>query len=131
MIVDTDILIAHLRGVDAARDWLVAATSSQTLRVSAVTVAELTGGMRSAEVAVTNRLLGILNVVPVDEPVARLAGEMRRTWHRSHGGISLGDYLIAATCQWHGDDLATLNVRHYPMIDGLVAPFALHRGSKD
>ncbi|GAA2240952.1 type II toxin-antitoxin system VapC family toxin [Rarobacter faecitabidus] len=128
MIVDTDILIAHLRGVDAARDWFTSVSPAQSLRVSAVSVAELTGGMRPKEVAITNRLLGIFDIVPVDEPIARLAGELRRMWHGAHSGISLGDYLIAATCQWHGEDLATINVKHYPMIDDLRAAFRLPRG---
>ncbi len=38
-------------------------------------------------------------------------------------GARLGDYLAAATAQISGLDLATLNVRHFPMFDGLRAPF--------
>lgn len=46
--------------------------------------------------------------------------------HRgSHSGIGLGDYLIAATAETQSATLATLNVRHFPMFDGLQAPFRI------
>jgi len=38
-------------------------------------------------------------------------------------GIALGDYLIAATALTEGLELATLNLRHYPMFPGLARPF--------
>jgi len=44
---------------------------------------------------------------------------------RSHQGIGLGDYLIAATAEVEGLDLATLDVRRFPMIEDLKAPFRL------
>ncbi|HEX3947231.1 MAG TPA: hypothetical protein VHW47_05975 [Acidimicrobiales bacterium] len=48
-----------------------------------------------------------------------------RAYRRSHPGIGLGDYLIAATARLEGLELATLNVRHFPMFDGLAQPFGL------
>ncbi len=48
-----------------------------------------------------------------------------RQFRRSHSGVGLGDYLIAATVTVHGLSLATLNVRHYPMIPDLAAAFSL------
>lgn len=48
-----------------------------------------------------------------------------RRYRRSHSGIGLGDYLIAATQQVHGVPLATLNVRHFPMLPDLTPPFVL------
>lgn len=58
-------------------------------------------------------------------PVARRAGALRREYGRSHSGIGLGDYLIAATSLEHGLPLATLNTRHFPMLPNLTAPFPL------
>jgi len=48
-----------------------------------------------------------------------------RTWRRSHSGIGTSDYLIAATALELGMDLATLNVRHYPMFPDLTPPFTV------
>ena len=44
-------------------------------------------------------------------------------YRRSHSGIGLGDYLIAATALSEGLELATLNTRHYPMFPELARPF--------
>jgi hypothetical protein len=45
----TDILIAHLRGVAHAHEWLKQARQSGPLAASALMVTELPGGMRSSE----------------------------------------------------------------------------------
>ena len=125
IVVDSDVVIAHLRGHVVARDWLRRARLGGPLAVSAVTVAEVTGGMRTDEHRQVWALLGVFRTLPVTEAVARRAGALRREHHRSHGAIGLGDYLIAATVLEGGLELATLNVRHFPMLPGLQAPFAL------
>lgn len=125
ILVDTDILIAHLRGVDDARAWLRQARQAGPLAVSALAVTELTGGMRSAERRQVWLLLASLRVEPVTELVARRAGELMRLYRRSHTGIGLVDYVIAATADTHGLGLATLNVGHFPMFEDLEPPFRI------
>jgi predicted nucleic acid-binding protein len=124
-LVDTDVLIAHLRGVVAARNWLLRQRELGPLTISAVSVAELTGGMRSEERRAVNVLLSALRVEPVSEIIALQAGSFQREYRRSHSGIGLGDYLIAGTAETLGYNLATLNVKHFPMFKHLDAPFAL------
>jgi len=87
------------------------------------TVAELTGGMRSAERREVWALLNVMRPEPVTELVARRAGELRRRFRRSHTGIGIADYLVAATALELGAELATLNVKHFPMFDDLRPPF--------
>jgi len=126
ILVDTDVLIAHLRGLPAAGTWLSATRrAAGPLAVSAVTLTEITGGMRSAERSAVWRLLATVRVQDVNELIARRAGELMRRYRRSHAGIGLGDYLIAATADVRGLELVTLNVRHFPMFTGLRPPFAL------
>jgi predicted nucleic acid-binding protein len=125
ILVDSDVLITHLRGVAAARDWLVDARKDGPLAISVVTVAELIGGMRSGERREVWRLLGAFRVEPVTEIIARRAGDMIRRYRCSHNRIGLGDYLIAATADVKGLQLATLNVRHFPMFEHLQPPFSL------
>lgn len=72
-----------------------------------------------------SRLIDSLRSFPIDTRIARHAGELRRRYRRSHSAIGLADSLIAATAEAHGLELATLNVRHFPMIAGLAAPFSL------
>lgn len=123
ILVDSEILTAHLRGSPAARDWLVDAHSHGRLAISVVSIAEIVGGMRTAERRAVWRLLSAFRVEPATEIVARRAGEMMRQYRSSHTGIGLGDYLIAATVDVKGLDLATLNVRHFPMFAKLRPPF--------
>ena len=126
ILVDSDVLIAHLRGIPQAREWLLEARRrSGPLATSVVCVAEVAGGMRSAERPEVARLLTSLHAFPVNERAAWRASELMRTFRRSHSGIGLGDYLVAATVQVEGLDLATLNVKHYPMVPGLGAAFQL------
>ena len=123
ILVDTDVLVWSLRGSEAARAWLRGAREREPLAISVVTVAELTGGMRSSEKARVWSLLAALRAEPVTEVIARRAGEFRREYRASHAAISTPDYLIAATADVLGAPLATLNVRHFPMYEGLRAPF--------
>jgi len=123
ILVDSDVLIAHLRGVPAALEWLLAARRRDQLAVSVITITEVTGGMRSAERREVWALLDTFRVQPVTEVIARQAGEYMRSFRRSHSGIGLGDYLIAATANTTGLELATLNVRHFPMFAELRPAF--------
>jgi hypothetical protein len=65
-------------------------------------------------------------LVDSDVLIVNLRGEeAARDWLLDARRVGLGDFLIAATADVEGLDLATLNVRHFPMIDGLEAPFQL------
>ncbi|MGH3957755.1 type II toxin-antitoxin system VapC family toxin [Mycobacterium sp.] len=125
ILVDSDVLIAHLRGIAAARDWLISARKNGPLTISVVSIAELIGGMRSVERREVWRLLTAFRVEPATEIIARRAGDMMRRYRRSHNRIGLGDYLIAATADVQGLQLATLNVGHFPMFEHLQPPFAV------
>ena len=126
-LVDTDVLVAHLRGLVVARGWLLDARRRGPVLVSAVGVVEVLGGMRSPERHDVRRLLGSLRCEPVTREVAEDAGALRRRYRRSHNGISTSDYLVAATARAVGLRPATLNVKHFPMFEGLEPPFRLPR----
>lgn len=125
ILVDSDILIAHLRGLDEARDWLVEARGEGPLAISVVSIAELVGGMRSAERREVWQLLASFRTEPATEIIARRAGDFRRQYRASHSGIGLSDYLIAATADVKGYQPVTLNVKHFPMFKKLQPPFTL------
>jgi predicted nucleic acid-binding protein len=125
-LVDSDVIIAHLRGHQAANTWLrMTRQRTGRLAVSGVSVLEVVGGMRSPERKEVTRLFASMYIIPVSERIAWKAAELMRTHRRAHAGIGLGDYLVAATADVEGLELATLNVRHFPMFPGLPAPFVL------
>ncbi len=125
ILVDSDVVVAHLRGLDVAHDWLCVARQRGPLAISVVSITEITGGMRSGERREVWRLLTTFRAAPVSELIARRAGEFMRTYQRSHSGIGLGDFLIAATADVEGYELATLNVKHFPMFGRLTPAFPL------
>jgi len=129
ILVDSDVLIANLRGVDTARRWLLdARTTTGPLAISVVSVAEVArvaGGTPSAERREVTRLLSSLRSVPVSDRIAWTAADLMRRYRPSHPGIGLGDYLIAASASVEGLTLRTLNVCHFPMFPTLAPPFSL------
>jgi hypothetical protein len=124
VLLDTSVLIDHLRGERAARQALVAAADSgRRLAASVVTKVEVLAGMRPAEEAATRSLLGVLDWVPVDDVIAERAGELANRYLRTHPGVDPVDYIIAATAQLLDADLWTRNIKHFPMWPDLSPPY--------
>jgi predicted nucleic acid-binding protein len=123
VLLDTSVVIDILRG--AATAIAYARGLPEPPICSEITRVEVVRGFRSGERRATERLFAALRWVPVDEPVARRAGELGRRFRRSHQGLATADLVIAATVEELGVELATLNVRHFPMIPGLAPPFRL------
>jgi predicted nucleic acid-binding protein len=114
-LLDTDILIDFLRGRAQARAFLGGYQGAAAPPViSVVSVAELWAGVRPGEERATGALLSALRKISLSEAIALAAGDMLRTYRRSHG-TELGDALIAATAVEIGATLITRNVKHYPM----------------
>ena len=107
ILVDSDVLVDHLRG----HRRLVAGPDE--LHVSAVTRAELFSG-RGGEERRIRRLLEAMVDIPVDTAIAERAGRLRRGTARR-----LPDALIAATALEHRLTLVTRNVRDFEGIRAL------------
>lgn len=113
IVVDTDVLILHLRGNESVRAILKEAAQDSLLCCSAITIGEIHAGMRDEEIEKTLKLLNSLAVIDADRKIAALAGDYRRTI-KSHQ-LELDDCLIAATCVINRATLLTCNIKHYPM----------------
>ena len=117
VLLDTSVLIDFLRGRAEARTVVesleVPPVSSEICRV------ELLQGLRPHEQANADELAALIDWIPVVEPIAVRAGELGRLWRSSHSGIGTADLIIAATAELAGAALLTLNVRHFPMFEGL------------
>jgi predicted nucleic acid-binding protein len=123
-LLDTSVAIDHLRGLPEAVELLEKSIAAdEMLLASEVVRFELLAGVRKGEVEALERFFTALSWVPVGEEVARTAGELAGRHRRAHSGIDDADYLIAATAVLLDADLLTTNVRHFPMLDDLVAPY--------
>jgi predicted nucleic acid-binding protein len=120
VVVDSSVLIDHLRADDRARRTLAERIADgDELWGVVVSRAEVLAGMRSAERAPTLRLLDHLRWLEVDVELADEAGALARRFRRSHPGLELADCLIAAGAVRLDAQLLTQNVRHFPILPGL------------
>jgi hypothetical protein len=124
ILVDTSVFIDVLRGVEPARSALEGAVrSSEHVIASVLTRLEVRAGVRAGEEDATERLLSAVNWVAVDEALADEAGRLAARYLRAHPGIDTVDYVIAATALARRATLWTKNVKHFPMIEGVVPPY--------
>jgi predicted nucleic acid-binding protein len=122
MLVDTDILIDYLRGHPGAGSFLE--SRFDEVSISAVSVAELYQGVREGrERTLLARMVSALIVLPLTTEIAERAGLFRRDY-RAATGCGLADCLIAATATRHGLELATLNGKHFTMLERVVTPYS-------
>ncbi len=121
VVLDTSVLVDVLRGDTSAVTYV--RHLSDVPICSEVTRIEVARGLRSAERSAAEQLFRALSWLPVDEPIARRAGEPGRRWDRHRPGIALADLVIAATTEQIDAELATANVRHFPMFENLRAAY--------
>lgn len=116
-LIDTNILIDHLRGKPTATYFLRSLIIDEAKLVcSIITRIELLAGMRSGEDNKIKSLLQMFEEAPVDHSTADIAGEYMLNYMKSHG-LTTADAIIAATAKNLGCTLYTLNVKHFPMKD--------------
>ena len=124
ILVDTSVLIDLLRGNEMSRSALLGARQfGRPVTGSVLTRTEILGGMRASEKASTRRLLDIIEWVGVDQTIADEAGRLARSYRKSHSGIDIADYIIAASTLTTDAELWTRNIKHFPMFPDLAAPY--------
>jgi hypothetical protein len=121
IVLDTTVLIDVLRGHADALAYM--RSLDELPACSEITRVEVMRGIRARERDRTEALMRAISWVPLDEQIARRAGRLGRDFRRSHR-LAVADLVIGATAQELGAQLATSNVRHFPMFPGLTAPYA-------
>jgi predicted nucleic acid-binding protein len=126
ILLDSDVLIDHLRGVEPAGAALRSARErGDRLSASVLSKVEILAGMRSSEEAKTQRVLDQLEWLEVTDEVAERAGAFGARYLRSHRQIETTDYVVAATAELVGASLWTRNLKHFPMFPQLREPYAV------
>jgi predicted nucleic acid-binding protein len=120
VVVDTSILIDHLRGRPLASEALGRHHASGGVVLGSVLTRTelLAGGVRSQRAALAE-LFAAVTWIDVDLLIADRAGALARQFHRSHPGIDTAEFVIAATAIEMNATLWTRNVRHFPMFPDL------------
>lgn len=116
-LLDTDILIWHLRGRDDIVRLMEKLAERNRLHISAISRTEVLVGTLPKEEKKTKELLSSLATCPIEEKVADMAGEYIRLFRKEGVTINIPDALIAATAVINDLVLVTLNLKDYPMKD--------------
>jgi predicted nucleic acid-binding protein len=119
-VIDTNVVSELARPTPnrAVVDWFA---TQRSIALSAVSIEELAYGIARARSAERRRLapwfealLAVpAEILPVDERVARAAGELRAARERVGRTVAQADMLIAATAIVAGRTLVTCNTRDF------------------
>lgn len=118
IVLDTDILIHLLRKDQQTVDaFLRFIDQSTTMLLSPVVVAEVYAGAFTREYKQIEGLFSLFQLLVLDAAIARIAGQYANQFRKAFSGVSLEDYLMAATARQNRCPLWTGNRKHYPMDD--------------
>ncbi len=120
VLVDADVIIGVLLRHDDAQAVIEEAVARKARLLSVTPVrTEVLRGVLPSEESATAMLLDSLDWIEIDASLADRAGELGRLYLRTHPGIEVVDFLLAAAVQHLDAELLTRNVRHFPMFPGL------------
>ena len=117
----TDVLIDYFRGLPKAVSFIK--NNYERIVLSTITVAELYAGVREgSERKNLDEFMQLFESLPVDLKIAQKGGLFKRDYRASHN-VGLADAMIAATAKINGLKLYSLNIKHFPMLKDVEAPY--------
>jgi tRNA(fMet)-specific endonuclease VapC len=114
-LLDSDVIIWHLRGRNEVTEMLKGMQSHGVPGCSAISILEVEIGMKESEEEKTSRFLKALKVFEVNREVASLAAKIIRDQKSKGLTLGLGDAIITGTCLLNNLTLVTYNRKHYPV----------------
>ena len=118
-LLDTGVLIRHLRGQRRTVRSLRALGRLGRLGIASITRLELHAGMFPDERFATQKLLARFVCLDLDREIADRAGDLVRESRVRGKLIGVPDAIIAATAMRHGMTLLTYNAADFAGIPGL------------
>lgn len=120
IVVDSSILVDHLRGGMHWLTFLESVDPQETLFLPTIVLFELYAGQSSKDERVRQqivRLMTKLQKVDLTDDIAQHAGELYRDVHIK---LQAPDYIIAASALMVGAQVLTLNRKYFSQIPGLT-----------
>jgi len=116
-LIDSDILIDFLRGLNKTRGFLFKLRKEGELLISVINVVEIYSGKEiknTKKRKIIDQFLNGFKIIPLDENLSKLAGEIRLNYY-----LPFADAIVAATAIYTGSVLATRNIKHFSKIKNL------------
>lgn len=116
VLLDTDVVINILK----KREETILKLNNMInykLFISPVVIAEVYAGARKDEREQIAKLFSFFKSLTIDDAIGIKTGEYAKEFKKAYCGISLEDYMMAATAKQYNMQLWTYNKKHYPMSD--------------
>ncbi len=118
LVIDTDIVIDLLKKQPATvARFLHLLEAKTSFLISPIVVAEVYAGAYLKEHKDVEAFFDLCQRINMNSETGRAAGLYANQYRKSFQGISLEDFLLAATAKAHRCPLWTGNRKHYPMSD--------------
>lgn len=118
LVLDTNIVIDLLKKVPAVVDRFLALLEAKTqFLICPIVVAEVYAGAFKREHKDIEALFDLCQRIDMNIDTGRTTGTYANQYASAFQGISLEDYVLAATAHAHRCPLWTHNRKHYPMDD--------------
>jgi len=123
ILVDTTVLVDALCNQRDRRALLAQlAREGNELWITALNIAEVSGGMRTGEEHGTDAFLESFSCFVIDQAAARTAGHFKAQWARKGRTLAIVDCTIAALAIRQQCVLATDNRKDFPMPEVRMYP---------
>ena len=117
-LLDTTVLIDHLRGVSAVSERLLGLLADgHSLGTSCVNVAEVERGARDRERKAAKQLIDRLRYLETTREAAVRAGRYQTEFQQRGRTLQTEDALVAGTARAHGAILLTNDIRDFDLPD--------------
>lgn len=121
ILVDTSILIDYYRKTNKANAfWISLIDQGYTFSLSAITKYELYAGATVSQITFWDTILASITILPFDENCVDTVVQINKALKQKRKQIDLADLFIAATAMNNNLPIATLNIKHFERIDGLL-----------
>jgi predicted nucleic acid-binding protein len=118
LVLDTCIVIDLLKKLPNVMGSFLQLTQAGTrFLVCPVVVAEVYAGAFERERGAVEALFDLCERIDLHHETGRLAGLYAHQYAKAYQGVSLEDFMLAATARTHRCPLWTHNRKHFPMAD--------------
>lgn len=120
LVLDTSILIDHLRGGDKWQQILSKLDKNTEVFIPTIVFFELYSGKSSADVGTSRKIRNLVKHfqrIELSENISEKAGQIYRD---ITSDLEVPDYIVAASALDIGGTVITLNDKHFHKIPGLL-----------
>lgn len=124
-LLNSDVFSHMIKGADAAINLRMQTLAKGEAMLSVITTGEFFYGVAHAPLSAlrtkrAQRLIDFLGVLPMDEPVSAVYGQIRADLRAKGTPIGPNDLWLAAQAKSHGLVMVTRNGREFSRVEGLT-----------